>query len=307
MGFCPNCGSWVEEGDACNFCGGSGSVNENHGSYGGCSSGGYRKPQKEYVPARKIKSFLKSNRFFDDEIWGNVDFEVLEALNSYDNSVYEELASLDELINRELRFHRFHRMRLDCYKSICVEFIRQDEYVDVVEGCVYMGKVFDTLSGYEYYLDTRIRDIPEFAEMVRQVESKGFEYKGISFYASYLPERAYFEFIKEEYRYRSYIFDFKQNTWELSSEYSHPCKLMRAERETSEKRFLLKEIERLENMYYRQFYDCRGEIFRFTNSSKNMMFYYRYDDTKHKLNLEAKCSFENKENYDGKYGFLSPY
>lgn len=307
MGFCPNCGSWVEEGDVCNFCGGSRSVNENHESYGGYSSGGYRKPQKEYVPARKIKSSLKSNPWFDDEIWGNVDLEVLEALNRYDNSVQEELNSLNELINRELRFHRFYRMRLDCYKSICVEFIRQDEYVDVVEGQVYVGKVFDALDEYEYYLDTRIRDIPEFGEMVRQVESEGFEYECISTYASYFPERAYFKFIKEDYRHRNYIFDFKQKTWELSSEYSHPCILMRSERETSEKRFLLNEIERLKKIHYRQFYECRSDIFKFTNPSKNMVFYYRYDDTKHKLNLEAKCTFKNQEDYDGQYGFLSPY
>lgn len=30
MGICPNCGNWVEDGDACGFCGGSGSYDYGH-------------------------------------------------------------------------------------------------------------------------------------------------------------------------------------------------------------------------------------------------------------------------------------
>ena len=30
MGFCPNCGSWVDEGDICMSCGGSGSYSSNY-------------------------------------------------------------------------------------------------------------------------------------------------------------------------------------------------------------------------------------------------------------------------------------
>ena len=305
MGFCPNCGSWVEEGDACNFCGGSGTGNSAGNGYGEASSGGYRRPAKEYVPVEKIRSFIRNNRFFDNEIWGSANSRVLDALNGYDGDFYDTINALNDLITRELRFHKFYMMKLDCYKRICVEFVKEDKYVGVVTGRPFDGTGFDIMDDYEYYLDDRIRDIPEFSELVREMESDGFEYRGISLYASYNPERVYLKFVKDEYQFKSYWFDIEKRTWKISSEYSQPCKLLYTSKNPPEKRLLMDEIKRIEEVNKCHRDGCSSDIFRFKNEYIEL--YFRYNDKMHMLLLEDYCILKDREDLDGKYGFLCPY
>lgn len=61
MGICPNCGSWVDEGDICMSCGGasfSGGNDSYSGSYSGRSSyGGYRPPvDREQINRRRLNN-----------------------------------------------------------------------------------------------------------------------------------------------------------------------------------------------------------------------------------------------------------
>jgi hypothetical protein len=280
MGFCPNCGSWVEEGDTCNFCGGSGTRNNTANDYVAGTSGGFRKPSKRYVPVANIRSSIKNNRFLNNEIWDGASSEVLDALNRYDdyNEVSQTIHALNDLINIELGRQKFYRMRLDAYKRICVEFLKEDKYINIVTGKPFGGSCFDVLDEYEYYLDDRIRDIPEFVELVMQMESDGFEYRGITMYMSYNPGMVYLKFAKEEYHFKTYIFDIEKRTCELLSEYSHPCKLMHTSKNPPEKGLLLDEIKRVEAEDNCHRAGCSGDIFRFES-----------------------------ENLDGKYGFLCPY
>ena len=62
MGICPNCGSWVDEGDICMSCGG-GSFNDDCSSVSTWSSsyGGYRSPEdSEERNKRKLKNIKNS-------------------------------------------------------------------------------------------------------------------------------------------------------------------------------------------------------------------------------------------------------
>lgn len=176
MGFCPNCGSWVDEGDICMTCGGHGQGQSDESYMGGQSGNIKRRFTKDDIACCKASLRSVANpkmRYIPDE----AALKILELAENSSPNMMSEL--YDTVIDAENQMDA--RMVEITYEKNNALFcmIHKSEYADVTYKFIYYGgRGFH--DWYQDISDEKLKRIPEYMEMVREVEDEGFRYEGIS-------------------------------------------------------------------------------------------------------------------------------
>ena len=300
MGFCPNCGSWVDEGDVCGFCGGSHVSGSDESSSEYYSSGGFRNSKRD-LTEHDIELITSSG------LWALVkDGEVFREINTFeDASIYNTLADLELAISRtESGDHcRFIGMGFDSEtmklssRTVFVKFFKKGKYVDILIEKTYSGgEVFDD-GGWKFY-DDRLSSIPEFQRLVSRVTGEGLQYNGI--YASDSQRRhstvietddfVVLEFEKDGFYFKYCKFNIPERTCELFREKCDVYRIFDENRPLS-KQPLLDEIARIESAYNCTYEKCSyiGPYLLF-NCSAGGKLICEYDGLNERLDEVMECT-----------------
>lgn len=259
MGFCPNCGSWVEEGDACNFCGGSGSQNDSGGAtYSGRSSSSpLRKCSQKDINSCKIslRNALEPKESFIPDACAEYLLKVA------DGNFSDFIMNLEDTVNDIRRYKKFEfigirlekdKSTIDGYNTV-FRFLNQTEYADIVFNYQYDGGrgFFDWDMEIS---DEKLKRIPQFKALINELKHQGFEYNGIDSimdktgYDSQPYHHVILNFERKGFHFKKYKFVFSDFTHEEYSNRLHVHKILEGGY-PEEKELLKAEIRRIEKEY----------------------------------------------------------
>lgn len=197
MGFCPNCGSWVDEGDICMTCGGHGHSQSDEAYMGGQSGNIKRRFTKHDIECCKASLRSVANpeiSYIPDE----AALKILElAENSSPNMMYDLEHTIIDAANCmdarmvEIVYEKNNALFCMTHKS---------EYADVTYKFIYYGG----RGFHDWYLhisDEKLKKIPEYREMIRELEGEGYRYEGISrIYNSHCRDDEPYAFVEVDFR-----------------------------------------------------------------------------------------------------------
>lgn len=188
---------------------------------------------------------------------------------------------------------------IDRYEPV-FKFFKETEYADIIFTYQYYG-------GRGFYdmdytvSDEKLKKVPEFNNMIRELKNQGFEYKGIY---SIENERGYLSqpynhvvlsFEKKGFHFKKYRFYFSNKTYEERSNRLDVFRIFECGDYEEEKQ-INEEIKRIKMEYKCHFNKCSKEnnylLFTIRNSDKLVC---EYDGKKLEKVLEcSEDEFENK-------------
>lgn len=198
--YCLNCGSWVEDGDICNFCGGYGSYSDDVDddiNYGSEKEERYLKKADEYsklgMHSEAIEYYKKAQSVLND---GFIFIDIAreyETIEDYGNALaYWEKASSRNSVNKDIAIgHADLLFKLERYEE-AIEYYKRvlkKPTVDHIPTWQLIGvhrsicRAYDALEDYDNgdkYWDEAESILNSFVEKTMELGDKRFEEKSYS-------------------------------------------------------------------------------------------------------------------------------